>query len=121
MASVVQGHRDPFGRKLIDYNIPQLDFVLEMAALDEPDRWTFVRGGKGASVSAPESMARWKDVLGGSLLGRFMGMIGATKGMANVAAWRKRQARGFTPGVTTRGGKPIGGDAGTGSKDRGSA
>jgi len=104
MASVVQGHRNPFGKPLADHTVSELDFVLEMASLDEPDRWSFVRGTRSASQTT--AMARWSDVLAGGLFSRFIAHTGITKGLAAVTAWRRRQGGGLQPGLT-RGGKPI--------------
>ena len=106
MASVVQGHRNPWGKPLAEHTVAELDFVLEQAALDEPDRWSFIRGGrKGATSTA--AMAKWSDALGGSLFRRYLERTGLTRGIANIANWKRRQGGGLKPGLT-RGGKPIG-------------
>jgi len=88
--------------------VPELDFILEMAARDEPERWTFVRAGQERTTKA---LAGWTDVLKGNLLLRYLTRIGVTAGIAGVAAWRKRQQQGggLKPGLT-RGGKPLAGD-----------
>ena len=107
MASVIQGHRNPFGKSLTDYTVPELDFVLEMAARDEPERFTFTRAGT-ASVRQPEALARWQDTLAGPLRMRFLGRFGLTRQIEAVRAWKTRQAPGLRPGLS-RGGKEIGG------------
>jgi hypothetical protein len=106
MASVVQGHRNPFGKPLVEYTVVELDFVLEMAALDEPDRWSFVRGGRKSGTAAPAAMARWSDALGGGLFRKYMDRTGLTRGIAAVTSWRRKQGGGMKPGFT-RGGKPV--------------
>lgn len=104
---MIQGHRNPFGKPLADYTTAEMDFVLEMAALDEPDRWTFVRDGQRAGASdVPKARAEWHGVLGGRLAVDYMLRTGIAAGNANVAAWRARQGGGLRPGLS-RGGKAL--------------
>jgi hypothetical protein len=106
-ASVVQGHRDPFGKKLIDYTVPELDFVLEMAAIDDPDRWSFTRiGGDGPRSVA---LSGWTNSLAGRALMAFLARTNTVSAVKGIAAWRSRREQGQTgmrPGFT-RGGKEI--------------
>jgi hypothetical protein len=106
MASVVQGHRNPFGKSLTEYTTAQLDFVLEMASIDEPGKWVFTRSGE--EENRPKAMATWRDVLSGGALMRFLARTGTARGNANIAAWEARRMRGtgLRPGLT-RAGKEI--------------
>jgi hypothetical protein len=96
----------PFGKPLAEYSAVELDFVLEMAAIDEPERYTFVRDGKVSGVSqVAQELADWTKCLEGPALARHL---------ANSfvpPAWTKRPKpeSGMTVGIT-RGGKAI--DAG---------
>jgi len=87
--------------------VAQLDFVLEMAALDEPDRYTFVRDGKetGRAVAAV-SLASWTDTLIGPLRQRYLAHIGIAAANRAVTAYAARQSKGLKPGFT-RQGKPA--------------
>lgn len=107
MAAKIQGHRNPFGKALPDYTVAQLDFVLEMAALDEPDRYSFTRDGKetGRSTSTA-ALASWTDTLKGPLLARYLEQIGIGAGNRAVAAYLARKRTGLRPGLTRRG-KPV--------------
>jgi len=82
----------------------QLDFVLEMASIDEPDKWTFNRLGQPEPKS--QALAGWSDRLAGRALAAFMARTGLSVASAGVARWRARQGSGMKPGLT-RGGKPI--------------
>lgn len=90
-----------------EYTVAQLDFVLEMAAIDEPDRYSFVRDGKesGRSV-ASAALASWADTLKGPLRERYLEQIGIAAGNRAVAAYLARQRTGLKPGLTRRG-KPV--------------
>jgi hypothetical protein len=107
MAAVIQGHRDPFGKKLSEYTTAQLDFVLEMAAVDEPERWVFQRGGEDRKAHA-ESLAKWRDALAGRALMEVLNLSGATAARAGIAAWKSRRmgGSGMRPGLT-RGGRKV--------------
>lgn len=85
-----------------------------MAALDDPERWTFRRADK---TPQPEILARWTDVLAGKPLLRYLERSGIAQGVRNVRAFKERQRakQPLRPGVS-RGGRPIG-DAG--DPDRG--
>jgi hypothetical protein len=111
VASVVQGHRNPFGKTLAEHTVPELDFVLEMAAIDDPERWTFTRGGADKVVRS-EAMSRWRDSLAGKALIELMSLTGATAARAGIERWRNRRSGGMRPGLTRRG-KEIGDGTGT--------
>jgi hypothetical protein len=85
----------------------QLDFVLEMAAKDDPDKWTFTRAG---TVQASESMTRWVDKLAGRILTQFLMITGLTASIEAAAKWRAKRSAppstGLKPGMS-RGGKDL--------------
>lgn len=102
LASKIQGHRNPFGKPLTDYTIWELDWVLEMEALDRPKELSFSRNGQEPVTSA-QVMAAWASTLTGAALVRFM------KGKWSPKATAVSQAQkgiGLKPGIT-KGGKPI--------------
>ena len=106
VVSVIQGHRNPFGKPITDYAPHELDFVAEMAALDEPDHWTFTRAGVSAEVRS-NTLAEWRDRLGGPALSAFLGRTGLATAMRGIARWHaSRSTGGLRPGLT-RGGKKI--------------
>lgn len=108
MASVIQGHRNPFGKALLEYNTAQLDFVLEMAAIDEPDRWKFRRSGE--EVERSESLARWRDSLAGRALVGFLARTGLAHASRGLAAYEARRLRGTDAGMKpglSRAGKAL--------------
>jgi hypothetical protein len=107
LASKIQGHRNPFGKPLIEYSVAQLDFILEMAALDEPDRYSFVRESTTTSPGASAAtLASWADVLSGTLQAAYMDRLGITQGNRALALYAAKHGAGLTPGFS-RGGKPI--------------
>jgi hypothetical protein len=107
LAARIQGHRNPFGKPLPEYTIAQLDFVLEMAALDEPDRYSFVRNGKEMGRSeTTTALASWTDTLKGALHALYLVQIGITAANRAVAAYAARKQSGLKPGFT-RHGKPT--------------
>ncbi len=81
-----------------------------MAALEDPEHYVFLRGGKPTNQSgAPVALAKWTDVLSGAVLGRYMERIGLATGLRGLAAWRARRGAamgGFRPGLS-RAGKPV--------------
>jgi len=84
--------------------VAQLDFVLEMAALDEPERYSFVRNGKETGRSAVSAtLASWTDTLKGLLRTRYLEQIGIAAGNRAVAAYLARQRTGLKPGFTRKG------------------
>jgi hypothetical protein len=101
----MQGHKNPFGKPLNEYSVAELDFILEMSALDDPEHWTFIRAAKQA-VSTPKALARWIDVLAGPLAAQYQAYIGITAGLDNVRRWRARKAGGLQPGLS-RAGKVV--------------
>lgn len=111
MAAVIQGHRNPFGKPLPEYSVAELDFVLEMAARDEPERWQFVRADKPADNAQPQTMAQWHNVMAGRLAVAWMVRTGVTDATARIRNWRQRQGQGqMRPGLT-QGGKPVAANA----------
>lgn len=85
----------------------QLDFVLEMAALDEPDRYSFVRDGKASGRSeVPAAMAAWTDTLKGALRTRYLEQLGINTANRARAAYAARRRTGLQPGFTRKG-KPV--------------
>lgn len=103
-AAKIQGHRNPFGKPLIEYTMVELDFVLEMAALDDPDKWTFQRIGHAPAV-ASKSLASWTSRLAGKALTRFMLRTGIARANKGVAAWEARRSMGgrLRPGLSRQG------------------
>lgn len=76
-----------------------------MAALDDPERYTFVRNGRTSGVNtAPKTMADWTKCLEGPALARRMAAS------FTPPAWRQRRERerqekpqGLRPGLTRNG------------------
>ena len=101
LVAKIQGHKNPFSPELLRLNVAQIDFVLEMAALDEPDRYHFHRKGRAAPPQ-PETTAAWFDAAyGKNALGRAL-----EAASARLASWRSnampQRRQGFS-----RGGKPL--------------
>jgi hypothetical protein len=86
-----------------------MDFVLEMAALDEPDKWSFTRQGRSSPAESTETMAAWHNVLTGRLALEYLLYTGIAAAQEVVNKWKTRQGPGLRPGLT-RGGKAL--DAG---------
>lgn len=89
--------------------MPELDFVLEMAARDEPDKWTFIRAGNEPFASV--ALATWDSVLSGRLKLEYYARTGISRGNDNVRRYQQRHATpgaGFRLGLS-RGGKSIDG------------
>jgi len=104
--AVIQGHRNPFGKPITEYASHELDFVAEMAALDDPERWSFTRAGVDVEVRS-NTLAAWRDKLGGSALFAFLSRTGLATAMRGAARWHAGRATGgLRPGLT-RGGKKI--------------
>ena len=93
----IQGHRNPFGKALLDYTEAELDFVLEMEALDNPKTHVFQRGGVATDGShIPVLKAAWASLRSGKALDAFFAGIP----FAMVAAARARRAQGgMIPGI----------------------
>jgi hypothetical protein len=93
-----------------------LDFVLEMAAIDDPDQWSFKRADDDSQPRS-ETLAGWGDRLSGRAFQWFLGRTGIAAANAGLAAWnRRRGSTGLRPGLT-QGGKRIEPDVGHGRKD----
>lgn len=98
-----------------------------MAALEDPEHYTFTRNGVVTNKSdAPVTMARWTDVLSGKMLAHYMDSIGLGAAMRNLKAYYVRNPKanksaansGFKVGLS-QGGKPL--DMGSLTGDRGNA
>jgi hypothetical protein len=100
IASVIQGHRNPFGKALRDYTVAELDFVLEMAALDDPEHYSFSRAGAKDAPAA--AMTGWVNVLREPLKQRYLELIGVAQGIRSVAAWQARATGGLKPGFSRK-------------------
>lgn len=84
----------------------ELDFVLEMAAKDDPETWEFNRPGND-NVSKPAIMASWSSRLSGLALIKILRATGREKADQNVKAWQARQHRKMIPPGMTKGGKKV--------------
>lgn len=99
-----------------DYTVAQLDFVLEMASLDEPDQYTFTRADRPhGRAEIPVAMTRWNDVLRGRLQQQYLERLGLGNAVRAVTEWRARQHQqtagaGLRPGLS-RNGKPVDADS----------
>ena len=102
LASKIQGHRNPFGKPLTEYNHAELDFILEMSAIDDPESYVFHRGGD-VPLSPSQVSAAWFKVLRGKALLRHT--LGQAIEVANkaVEAFNGRFTGGLKPGITQRG------------------
>ncbi len=54
-------NESPFSDKVQELTIPQMDFILEMFAKDNPEEWSFRRGA--ASKVFTDMMKEWEQVL----------------------------------------------------------
>jgi hypothetical protein len=94
----------------MDYTVPELDFVLEMAAIDEPEKWQFTRSGEDNQPRS-ETLAGWGDRLAGRAFLWFLGRTGIGAANQGLTSWRARRSEGgLRPGLS-RGGKSIDGFA----------
>ena len=105
LVAKIQGHKNPFSPELLRLNVAQIDFVLEMAALDEPDKYHFQRAGR-APAPKPETTAAWFDALKGDAR-RKSGLGRALEAASSrLASWKAnampQRRQGFS-----RGGKPL--------------
>lgn len=67
------GDRSPFDPYVLDHNEAQLDFILEMYALENPRRARFVRPDQPSEgLKHSQAQARWVDVLRGSALQEYL-------------------------------------------------
>lgn len=82
----------------------ELDFVMEMAHKDEPDRYSFSRLDE---KPVSDSMAQWKDRLAGKAFMWFMTRTGIFTANKNAIAWAQRRSSGNLRLGVTRGGKGI--------------
>lgn len=88
--------------------MPEIDFILEMGAKDDPDRFTFMRGGKDPRRDAAESAAAW--VATATTPEQKLRMAGLSEQQKRLNAYRARGSAngGMKPGMT-RAGKPLNG------------
>lgn len=82
-----------------------------MGARDEPDRYTFLRGGRDPRRAAHENRSAWFATATGPALAALMERDGIAEAQRRLADYRKRQGQapqvqGMRPGFS-RGGKPI--------------
>jgi hypothetical protein len=120
LASKIQGHRNPFGKSLTEYTPLELDFVLEMAARDDPEHLTFVRRGASKPV-AHEIEAAWDTFYTGPARVRYLAKSdfadAIAQGNANMRRLREKRAKAApVKPMITRGGKEI---TGAGNPNRG--
>jgi len=83
-----------------------------MGALDEPDRYTFLRGGRDPRRDVAEARVAWFDTLTGAALEAKKNEDGLTEAQKRLDEYRRKAAQAppaMKPGMT-RGGKVI--DAG---------
>jgi len=77
-----------------------------MAAIDDPDNWSFSRVG---DTKRSETVSTWHQVLAGRALITLMSLMGRTAALAGIMRHRSRSRGGLSgmrPGIT-RGGKRI--------------
>jgi hypothetical protein len=108
---ILGGHSagGPFGKPLPEHTPAELDFILEMGAADEPDRYTFLRGGREPRRAASQARAAWHAIASGRALETLMARDGVADAQRRLAEYKRRQGvvpEGLKPGFT-RGGKPI--------------
>ena len=112
---ILGGHAPggPFGKPLPQYTMAELDFVLEMAARDDPEHFTFIRGGRDPRKAQGEARAAWFRVLKGKARAERMEKDGLAAATRRLAEYRKRQMAQPAPIVPmiTRRGKPVPPDA----------
>ena len=99
----------PFGKPLPEHTPAEIDFILEMGAADEPDRYTFLRGGKSARQAESEKRAAWFNAVSGKALQERMEADGLAEAQRRLKAYKAKQgglSGGMKPGIT-RGGKAV--------------
>lgn len=88
-ASRIVGGITPFSDELLNLTIPQIDFIIEMGAQDDPSLGTFQRMGEIKTVSEPERLAAWHKVLRGkgakAIMGKMMPSAAVLKRAAELA------------------------------------
>jgi len=79
-----------------------------MAAIDDPEKYSFVRGGVQTNTNpGAGTRAKWTQVLMGKALTNFMWVSGIATGNRAAAAYRAKQRQGKLQPGFSRGGKPI--------------
>ena len=99
----------PFGKPLPDHTPAEIDFILEMGAADNPDQYTFLRGGKSARQTESERRAAWLSTFSGKALEEKMEADGLAEAQRRLKAYKAKLgglSGGMKPGIT-RGGKPV--------------
>ncbi len=75
-----------------------------MAAIDDPEHYSFTRDGIETSRSTkPAAMASWADTLQGPLRQRYLELIGVAAGSRALATYYARRQSGLKPGFTKKG------------------
>ena len=100
------GAGGPFGKPLPAHTAAELDFILEMGARDDPDRFSFMRGGRDERRAVPEIAAAWTKVLKGKALEKRLEQTGLTDAQKKLNAYKQRKGAsggGLKPGLTRRG------------------
>lgn len=109
MASRILGSHaagGPFGKPLTQHTPAELDFILEMGARDEPERFTFLRNGVDPRRVASEAAAAWASVAIDNA--DRLKVAGLSEAQARLNAYKAKMgaAQTMKPGIT-RGGKPV--------------
>ena len=107
MASRILGNHaagGPFGKSLAEHTQAELDFILEMGAKDEPDRFVFLRNGRDSRHDASEAAAAWAAVAANDA--QRLKNSGLAEAQARLKAYKDRAGPTLQPGLT-RGGKAI--------------
>lgn len=97
----------PFGKPLTEHTPAEIDFILEMGAKDEPERFTFRRFGTDAV--SPESSAAWFNSLTGDARREWLAKRGSTAAQRRLDEYKKRKnakSGGMVMGLS-KGGKAV--------------
>lgn len=80
----------PFSRDLLDLNEAQIDFILEMQAIDDPEHFQFTRTANPKMPSQSEVAAAWERVLIGKAKTGFLDRIIGAGTKAGLQKWLSR-------------------------------
>jgi hypothetical protein len=91
----------------MEYTMAEIDFVLEMASIDDPERYVFLRGGKDPKRVALDVAAAW--VATAHTTSDRLARAGLLEAQARLKAHKQKigSGAGLKPGITRKG-KPIG-------------